>query len=336
MKQFRTLIISAISIFGAFLAACGSDSGTDSGTAQAETIYGLGECDASNEGVVKLVTSEDQYYKCEDGDWEVTEAPVQSSSSENSQFARSSSSTKAFPGLDTKSSASSGIFSTDSKSGNDTVEQMLIDERDGQTYRTVKIGNQTWMAENLNYRYLGPTDTLDSSSFCYDDDPANCAKYGRLYLWSAAMDSAGIIKGNAANGCGIKSECTSIEPVRGVCPQGWHLPSESEWEALVVAVDGSITQYTLPNTAATKLRSTSGWNNDGNGTDDFGFSALPAGYRDYGGGYNYEGNVASFFWSSTEYPRYDDAYSMNFSYNDEAGLNYCNKYNGFSVRCLKD
>ena len=65
----------------------------------------------------------------------------------------------------------------------------LKDDRDGQTYRTVKIGDQWWMAENLNYAYLQPTETLDSSSFCYDNDPENCKQYGRLYLFSAAMDS---------------------------------------------------------------------------------------------------------------------------------------------------
>ena len=122
---------------------------------------------------------------------------------------------------------------------NDVVTGTFTDPRDGQTYRTVKIGNQTWMAENLNYRYLGPTDDLDSSSFCYDDDPANCETYGRLYLWSAAMDSAGIIEGNTANGCGYNSECSPSGNVRGVCPQGWHLPSNcDEFETLFEAVGG--------------------------------------------------------------------------------------------------
>jgi Fibrobacter succinogenes major domain (Fib_succ_major). len=86
----------------------------------------------------------------------------------------------------------------------------LTDDRDGQTYKTVKIGEQWWMAENLNYRYIQQTfegAEEDSSSYCYYNDPANCAKYGRLYLWSAAMDSAGIIPGNSANGCGDGTIC---------------------------------------------------------------------------------------------------------------------------------
>ena len=82
----------------------------------------------------------------------------------------------------------------------------LKDDRDGQTYRTVKIGDQWWMAENLNYAYLQPTETLDSSSFCYDNDPENCKQYGRLYLFSAAMDSAGLFSSDA-EGCGNGAEC---------------------------------------------------------------------------------------------------------------------------------
>ena len=298
-----------------FLAAC-SDSGT--GVTQVETVNELGECEESNEGVTKLVTSEDQYYKCVDGDWEETDAPVQSSSSKIPSF------------------SGGGI---------------LKDPRDGQTYRTVKIGKQVWMAENLNYRYLGPTAKLDSSSFCYKNDPAYCETYGRLYLWSAAMDSAGIIKGNTANGCGDGVECSSDEPVRGVCPKGWHLPSWAEWEELIVVVDGSITEYDWDdNTAGFKLKSSSGWYSSGNGTDSFGFSALPAGYRhnglwvydpvskrvinDQSLMYDGEGNRVN-FWSSTT--NQGDADYMYLYYdNDYAYLGYDEKGYGLSVRCLKD
>ncbi len=310
MKQFRTIIFTVTGILGAFLAAC-SDSGT--GVTQVETVNELGECEESNEGVTKLVTSEDQYYKCVDGDWEETEAPVQSSSSKIPFF------------------SGGGI---------------LKDSRDGQTYRTVKIGKQVWMAENLNYRYLGPTADLDSSSFCYDDEPANCTKYGRLYLWSAAMDSAGIIKGNTANGCGVGVKCSSDEPVRGVCPKGWHLPSWAEWEELVTAVGDS------SNTAGIRLKSTSGWYSSGNGTDSFGFSALPAGYRrnekyryryhdgelirvnDQSWRYDGEGNRVN-FWSSTN-QSFDADWMYLYYDNDYAYLGEDDKGYGLSVRCLKD
>ena len=189
------------------------------------------------------------------------------------------------------------------------------------------------MAENLNYRYLGPTATLDSSSFCYGDDSANCTKYGRLYLWSAAMDSAGVIKGNTANGCGNASKCTPSGNVHGVCPQGWHLPSRDEWEVLFTTVGG------WP-TAGAKLKSTYGWNDyygdRGNGDDAFGFSALSAGHRDNDGDYGSEGYYA-YFWSSTEYDG-DGAYYMytNFSKDSAYYQSDIEKYEGFSVRCLKD
>ena len=127
--------------------------------------------------------------------------PVDSSSSDKSRSSSSAVKTSS-SGKDGKSSSSSSsVVSTvllASPCKNDTEDNCeygtLTDDRDGQTYKTVKIGEQWWMAENLNYRYIQQTyngGEKDSSSYCYNDDPANCEKYGRLYLWSAAMDSAG-------------------------------------------------------------------------------------------------------------------------------------------------
>ena len=106
----------------------------------------------------------------------------------------------------------------------------MIDDRDGQVYKTIKIGEQTWMAENLNYAYLQPTSTKDSSSECFNNEPDTCAKYGRLYLWSAAMDSAAIFSLDG-KGCGLGSGSCKVQPskgVRGVCPENWHIPTESD------------------------------------------------------------------------------------------------------------
>ncbi len=205
----------------------------------------------------------------------------------------------------------------------------LTDDRDGQTYKTVKIGEQWWMAENLNYRYIQQTAEEDSSSFCYNDDPANCAKYGRLYLWSAAMDSAGIIPGNSANGCGYEKDCNlGNVKVRGVCPEGWHLPDTTEWNALFDAVGGG-------ETAGKMLKSTEGWEDNGDGSDSYSFSALPAGYRDDNGDFRYEGSHA-YFWSSTEDGSYY-AYYVSLYYDDvNAYLYSYYKYYGYSVRCLRD
>ncbi len=192
-----------------------------------------------------------------------------------------------------KTSSSSAVIRSSSSIKVEVKIGSITDSRDGQTYKTVTIGTQTWMAQNLNY------ETADS--YCYGDTPSNCTKYGRLYTWAAATTA---------------------------CPSGWHLPTKAEFETLITAVGGS-------STAGTKLKSTSGWTNSGNGTDDYSFSALPAGFRNYYGDYYYEGDFA-YFWSSTEINS-NYAYFMNLYYDtDDAYLFNNNEYNGFSVRCLKD
>jgi uncharacterized protein (TIGR02145 family) len=136
---------------------------------------------------------------------------------------------------------------------------------EGQTYKTVQIGCQKWMAENLNYAAGG--------SLCYDNDPANCAEYGRLYDWVTAM---ALDAGCASTSCSSKVNTKH----RGICPAGWHIPSNADWGLLLsfASMNGS----SSGNWGA-KLKTTSGWDwndyddKDGNGTDEFGFSALPGG-----------------------------------------------------------
>lgn len=209
----------------------------------------------------------------------------------------------------------------------DAVAQTLTDKRDGQVYKTVKIGEQTWMAKNLNYAYDEPTVQEDSSSFCFGNEQDSCVKFGRLYLWSAAMDSAAVFSDDG-KGCGNNKKCSASEPVRGVCPEGWHLPSMAEWNTLFTAVGGK-------DNAGTMLKSQAGWISDGNGEDTYGFSALPAGRRGYDGDFGSAGDFAR-FWSSSEYDS-DYAYRMNLDYDIEyAGLNYGSRDYAFSVRCLKN
>jgi uncharacterized protein (TIGR02145 family) len=175
------------------------------------------------------------------------------------------------------------------------------------------------MAQNLNYE--------TANSYCYSDTPSNCTKYGRLYTWAAAMDSVGTWSTNG-KGCGYNKTCSPTYPVRGVCPEGWHLPTQTEWNTFFTAVGGQ-------STAGNMLKSTSGWNSSGNGTDAYSFSALPAGYRSLNGNYDL-GGYDAFFWSSTED---DDSYAVNvylYYLDDDAYLgNYYKDY-GFSVRCVKD
>lgn len=92
------------------------------------------------------------------------------------------------------------------------------------------------MAQNLNYGDTIAAPGLIGNSWCYDNDKRNCAQYGRLYSWSAAMDSAGNISNNA-KGCGKGKKCTPTYPVRGVCPEGRHFPELAEWQNLADAVD---------------------------------------------------------------------------------------------------
>ncbi len=225
-----------------------------------------------------------------------------------------------------KSSSSQKTVSSSSVKVTEPVEvtvSSMTDSRDGQTYKTVKIGDQTWMAQNLNYK--------TENSYCYDDNADNCTKYGRLYTWAAAMDSAGSWSTNG-KGCGYNKACSPTYLVRGVCPEGWLLPSETEWETLFTAVGGRLT-------AGKALKSIFGWKDDngksGNGTDAFSFSALSAGYRHYGG-YYYDDSLSAYFWRSSEYDN-TEAYRMILDYeSDDAGLDKHGKNNGYSVRCLKD
>ena len=250
-------------------------------------------------------------------------------SSSSSVLANSSSSET------TQSSSSSENISAGSVY--DATAKTLTDLRNGQTYKTVTIGDQTWMAENLNYAYTGvPYEYIkesevyasDSMSWCYDNDPANCAKYGRLYTWAAAMDSVGTWSTNG-KGCGDGSTCSPTGTIRGICPEGWHLPSKTEWNTLFTAVGGR-------STAGKVLKSQTGWDDSGNGTDAFGFSALPAGYRNSTGDYANEGYIAN-FWSSTE-DYINSANSVYLYYSDVgAYLSYTYYKNyGRSVRCVKD
>ena len=193
----------------------------------------------------------------------------------------------------------------------------LLDDRDGQTYKTIKIGDQWWMAENLNY------ETANSDWY---------KKYGRLYTWAAAIDSVKLATDvDNPLDCGYDKTCGLSGKVQGVCPEGWHLPSYDEWNTLFTAVGGQ-------STAGKVLKSQTGWTAyDGITNEDaFGFSALPAGYRDRHGRYYSERSYAE-FWTSTEDDGSYNAYDMSIFVETYASLNLSSsKPYGYSVRCLKD
>ena len=200
----------------------------------------------------------------------------------------------------------------------------FTDARDKKTYKTIKIANQNWMAENLNYNAKG--------SKCYENKPENCEKYGRLYDWATAMKID--TSCNTQNIADCKATISSPHH-QGICPEGWHLPSDEEWDVLVKYVDPNWTSNSSDgNVSGAKLKAKTGWNESGNGTDEYGFSALPGGYSDSGGSFK---NVGIFgnWWSSN-----GDGYEAYFRYmyynNSLVRRGLSDGTNLNSVRCLQD
>jgi uncharacterized protein (TIGR02145 family) len=198
------------------------------------------------------------------------------------------------------SSGDSGGGSSSSK-GNDIAN-----------YKTVKIGNQVWMAENLNYNAEG--------SKCYDNDPANCGIYGRLYNWATAM---ALPPDCNSSSCSFQISAKH----KGICPSGWHIPSDAEWQTLVNFAGGN-------EIAGKKLKTKNEWKS-GNGDDAYGFSALPGGLGVSGGYFLNVGNYG-FWWSASEYDS-DDAYYRGMHYSSEDVYYFSDFKSGLlSVRCLQD
>lgn len=199
----------------------------------------------------------------------------------------------------------------------------LIDFRNNEVYNTKQIGSQCWMSENINIgtNINGTNSQTDNGvleKHCYNNAEANCSTYGGLYQWGEMM------------------QYVTIEGVQGICPDGWHIPSDNEWCELTQHVDATVGCASLGwngTDVGTKMKSIDGWNSNGNGNNESGFNALPGGNRI--GGFGQVGEFA-LFWSSTE--RYSD-----FSWFRALGYNEGNIYRGselqnggFSVRCIKD
>jgi uncharacterized protein (TIGR02145 family)/uncharacterized repeat protein (TIGR02543 family) len=199
----------------------------------------------------------------------------------------------------------------------------FTDSRNSKKYRTVRIGTQTWMTENLNIE--------TAESWCYGNKPDSCAKYGRLYTWATAMNIDTSYNSKTWGGSDVKCQ--------GVCPSGWHLPSRAEWQTLVRAVDPSA-QLTSSgwddnNVAGRKLKSKTGWYSN-YGIDSVGFSALPGGYRSYDDGSFDNAGYHGYWWTTTEYGS-SSAYRRGMGYYNDHVDEYVNyKSFGFSVRCVGD
>ena len=319
------------------LVACGDDSssGTDSKTVtpdvEVQTFDDLGPCAKTAEGTVGFVKDDNTTYTCQSGEW-VKDGGKDSGKDDSKDSGKSGDSDnpsndnggktpsgddigssnssndnggKTPSGDDIGSSNSSGSNTTKAVdpcnvNGTDNCKYSTFnDSRDDHEYKTVTIGEQEWFAENLNFE---PKDE-DGKSYCRDDEPENCDKYGRLYTWTAASVA---------------------------CPEGWHLPSDKEVRTLLASIGGDNIF------AGKKLRATTGWDEEDNGTNSYGFNGIAVGDRiAYGKTVVYSDDMAK-YWTSTKYGD-EEAYFFNLTESDvvmntdEISDDLAN-----SVRCLKD
>ncbi len=189
----------------------------------------------------------------------------------------------------------------------------FTDFRDGKSYNTVQIGTQCWMKENLNY-----DQSAYGNDFCYENNPTYCTIYGRLYDWEALMQ-------------GSLTSSSNPSGVQGVCPTGWHVPSDDEWTQLTNHLGGA-------SVAGGKLKEIgiSHWQSPNTGaTNSSGFTALPGGYRTSSGGFHWLGSNG-YWWSTTESTINMAWYrSMNYSVGSVSHYDVDKSY-GYTVRCIKD
>ena len=204
----------------------------------------------------------------------------------------------------------------------DSVYEILTDARDGRSYRTVRIGRQRWMAENLASADTAIARNLVRNSWCLDDDESACAGRGRLYTWTAAMDLDPGYQNAQALG--------EIEtPHRGICPEGWHVPTNQEWNALMKG----IAEFWPWDPAGVLLRARS-WG----GADLYGFSAAPTGLRRAEGDF-VDADSSAGYWTATESTLPSDAYYRRFSASNDEGepayRGFLKSY-GRALRCAQD
>jgi uncharacterized protein (TIGR02145 family)/uncharacterized repeat protein (TIGR02543 family) len=192
--------------------------------------------------------------------------------------------------------------------GDETFTDTLTftDSRDNKVYKKVKIGTQTWMAENLKYKGDAASGAgWGWRSNCYGNDSSNCEKYGSLYTWNNAMKA---------------------------CPADWHLPSDAEWTTLIDYAGGL-------KIAGGKLKSKTGWKNNGNGTDDYGFSALPGGFG-YSGNFSDDGTYFDIgelgYWRSATKANSSSGLLLLMGYKNGNAVWSTHVASLFSVRCVQD
>jgi uncharacterized protein (TIGR02145 family) len=203
----------------------------------------------------------------------------------------------------------------------------------GQVYNTVQIFSQCWMKENLNIGDMinGNVEMSDDGfieKYCYNNEPDSCISLGGLHLWDEMM------------------QYITGQGIQGICPPGWHLPTDDEWKVLEGVTDThygvgdpewDISQYYRGFDAGDRLKATSGWKNAGNGSDAVGFSSLPGGIRWHDGlNYFHTGGEFGNWWSSSTYSNFTSWIRSLGHDSQESHRAPSGKDLGYSVRCLKD
>ncbi|WP_298767767.1 fibrobacter succinogenes major paralogous domain-containing protein [uncultured Fibrobacter sp.] len=320
----KNILLFAVLTVLVVLAACDSSTSSDSDVAErklfVDTMSELPGCTESKEGFVVYVIEDEDTVVCVSGVWRIVgmNAGIESSSGIAGKSSSSyspvemsstmlSSSSSAMPPVN----SSSSLVNESSSSSKVSVTRLtMTDSRDKRVYRSVAIGEQVWMAENMNYDGAEIDGASSYLGWCYKNEETYCDKYGRLYNWKTAKD---------------------------ICPEGWHLPSLEEWNVLVATVGDSLTAGGL-------LKSTDSWmelTSDAvsvNGLDLYGFAALPAGFRkeDYSDGRYFDIEKFANFWTSSVNGE-SDAYHITMRYDSEKVSVIVDPMEyALSVRCLKN
>jgi len=200
---------------------------------------------------------------------------------------------------------------------------------DGEIYETTIIGNQKWLKRNLNYK------PKIGKFWCYDNKANNCANYGRLYDWATAMNLPP--KCNDISSVD-DSDCKVNSPHQGICPEGYYIPSKTDWDSLINYIGGRDSGY--------KLRAKNGWKRNYNSADKFGFAALPSGtYKrifnnndifNKNVNYEFHGISEEGLWLVANELGKQATYARNILYNsDMIGDRMISKAEGVSIRCLQ-
>lgn len=248
-------------------------------------------------------------------------------------------------------SLSPGIIIANEESVANCGEATAIDA-DGNRYNTVQIGTQCWLTKNINVgtridtcssgpcsgdcslsctaRGSSINEQLDGGQeliqkYCYNDDPAFCDSEGGLYQWHMALGLSQTCKSHDTS-----TPCVEVDNMQGVCPIGWHIPSDAEWSTLSSYLGGELAAGD-----ALKEAGSTNWGVDNNADNSSGFTGLPGGRRFVGGDFSTITGYA-FYWTATAYSN-DTTWYRYLKYNNSGiGRDEGSKARGFFVRCLKD